>query len=268
MRRYLLMLAIVCVFATDSPVAARTLTLEESVKIATQSSTAVGISRENLQTTRQDVLRNYGSVLPNATLNGYAGRNFVGPSPSVFVDAQGRAVDQTGFDHEFYSFSLNSNWMLFDWGSSIKTISSSKRTAEAASFDLQYQKSLITAQVIRAYYDVVRNENLKVVQEESVRAAERNLEQVEAFYRIGSNTQADVLQAKVRLGNTQLQLITARNNEELARATFASRLIGCVECVAPCEIAQSPLPVALGGCLPVFPVGRDPRGPERANRAS
>jgi outer membrane protein TolC len=78
--------------------------------------------------------------------------------------------------------------------------------------------------VIRAYYDVVRKRNIKEVQEEAVSAAQRNLDQAEAFFKIGSNTKADVLQARVRLGNTQLQLITARNNENLALATLASLL--------------------------------------------
>ena len=55
-------------------------------------------------------------------------------------------------------------------------------------------------------------------------AARRNLEQVEAFFKIGSNTRADVLQARVRLGNTQLDRITATNNEQIAQATLASLL--------------------------------------------
>jgi outer membrane protein TolC len=65
---------------------------------------------------------------------------------------------------------------------------------------------------------------MRKVQEEAVAAAGRNLNQVEAFFKIGSNTRADVLQAKVRLGNTRLQSITAKNNEELARARLASLL--------------------------------------------
>lgn len=47
---------------------------------------------------------------------------------------------------------------------------------------------------------------------------------MEAFYNIGSNTRADVLQAQVRVGTTRLQLITERNNVEIAKAQLASTL--------------------------------------------
>ncbi|MDH3214917.1 MAG: TolC family protein [Candidatus Krumholzibacteria bacterium] len=198
--------------------------LEEAITIATNQSTVVGTSREQLQTARQSVLNNYGRFLPNLALTGYGGHSFIGPTGSVQFDSQGRFVQPSGFDYESYSFSLNSGVTLFDWGVNVKSLSSAKRTAEAAQHDLQYQKDIITARAIRAYYNLVRDKYLTRVAQESVGAAQRNLEQVEAFFAIGSNTRADVLQARVRLGNTQLSLITARNNQEISHATLASLL--------------------------------------------
>ncbi len=227
MRKSIILLTILCcglLYTSDSRGQARVLSLEEALDIAIGASTTVGIYTERLQTSRQDVLRNHGRFLPDATLSFYAGHTYIGPTNSIFIDPQGRPVQQTGFDYENYRFQLNSSMMLFDWGSNVNYLKSAKRTSEAALYDLQYQKDMVTARVLRAYYDVVRTKNLRAVQDKTVEAATRNLEQVEAFFRIGSNTRADVLRAKVRLGNTQLQLITAKNNEELARATLASLL--------------------------------------------
>jgi outer membrane protein TolC len=227
MRKSIILLTILCCLfltASDGRGQKRILSLEEALDIAIEVSTTVGIYTERLQTARQDVLRNHGRFLPNATMNFYAGHTFIGPTQSIFIDPQGRPVRQDGFNYENYRFSLNSTMNLFDWGANLKYLKSSRWTAEASLFDLQYQKDVVTAQVLRAYYDVVRMKNLKEVQEKTVEAAARNLEQVEAFFRIGSNTRADVLRAQVRLGNTQLQLITAKNNEELARATLGSLL--------------------------------------------
>jgi outer membrane protein TolC len=219
------MVAVVVVGAMVAPARAqRIMSLEETVGMAIERSTVVGISRENLQNTRQNVLRNYGAFLPNATLGLYAGHSYIGPTGSVFTDAQGRPVQPAGFDYEAYNFSLSSGMNLFDWGVSYKNLRSAQHNAGAAEQDLQYQKDIITAQVIRAYYNLLRDKHLLKVQEEGVGAAERNLQQVEAFFKIGSNTRADVLQAKVRLGNARLQMITARNNHEISRATLASRL--------------------------------------------
>jgi len=227
MKKCILVLAAMAMVAAVLPqyaVAQRALSLNECLDIATDQSTLVGSFRQNLRSSRQNVLRNYGNFLPDLNFNMYAGRTFVGPTLSIAVDAQGRPIDQTGFDFEQYTFSLNSNMQLYDWGSSVHALNSSKRNAQASEHDLQYQKDIVTALVIREYYDFVRRKNLKGVQEEAVGAAQRNLDQVEAFFQIGSNTRADVLQARVRLGNTQLELITAINSEELAKATLATRL--------------------------------------------
>jgi outer membrane protein len=227
MKRSFLILAVLVstVFAAaPAPAETRVYTMEECLDIAIEKSTTVGQGREQLQTARQNVLRSYGGFLPSASVSMYAGRSFIGPTSSISFDSQGRPVQPSGFDFESYSFGMNSSMMLFDWGVNYKTLSSARQSADAAGFDLQYTKDIVTAVTIRDYYNYVRAKNLHAVQEESVKAAQRNLEQVEAFFKIGSNTKADVLQARVRLGNTQLALIQAVNSEELAKATLATHL--------------------------------------------
>jgi outer membrane protein len=204
--------------------ASEVLTLEQCLDVAIKSSTAVGISQEQHIRARNSVLQSYGGLLPNAQLQFYSGHTFIGPTKSIAIDSQGRPIKQTGSDYESYAFSLSSSMNLFDWGVTVKNLSESKQLASAASYDLQYQKDFVTAVMIRAYYDYLRKIKLSEVQHVSTEAAAKNLEQVEAFYRIGSKTKADVLQAKVRLANTQLAEVTAKNNEENAKAYLASLL--------------------------------------------
>jgi outer membrane protein len=211
------------------PLAGRTaraeqLNLEKCLKIALDVSPAVGISREQLSSSRTGVMQGYANFLPNANASLWAGHSFLGPSPGVQVDAQGRPIQQAGFDYERYSFSLGSQLTLWDWGASYKQLSEAKSTAQAAGYDLEYTKDLVTAYVIREYYDLVRQSRLRVVQEEAVEASKRNLEQVEAFYRIGSRTKADLLQARVNLANAELTLLNAQNAEALAETRLKSRL--------------------------------------------
>jgi len=224
--RYRLALSVLVVLGLGSAAASakRVLTLEDCVEIAVRRAPQVGIYREQLRSARSQVLQRYASFLPTANLNMTAGHTFIGPTKSITIDPQGRFIKPTGFDYESYSFSLRSNLTLFDWGSSPLRLASAKKSAQAAEYDLRYQKDMVTADVIRAYYDYLRKQKLREVQEHSVEAAEKNLEQVEAFYRIGSKTRAEVLQAKVRLANTRLSLVSARNAEEIARATLASLL--------------------------------------------
>jgi outer membrane protein TolC len=217
--------AVVALLAlVPSGVRSEPLTLERCLEIALEVSPAVGISREDLQNSRTNVLRGYASFLPNANAGIWAGHAFVGPSPGIFVDAQGRPIQQTGFNYESYSFSISSQLTLWDWGANFKRLSQAKSNAKAAGYDLEYQKDFITAVVIREYYDLVRQARLRVVQEEAVEASRRNLEQVEAFYTIGSRTKADLLQARVNLANAELALLNARNAEALAETRLKSRL--------------------------------------------
>lgn len=227
MKKYCL-LGIVSVLLVVSwaavPASAQEYTLEKCLDIALEQSPAVGISRENLQSSRSDVLRSYANFLPNASLSFSAGHAFIGPSQQVFVDAQGRPITPAGFNYESYSFQFQGGLTLFDWGANFKTLNQAKHSAEASRYDLEYQKDFITAVVIREYYNLVRQKKLREVQEEDVKASARSLEQVEAFYNIGSRTKADYLQARVNLANSQLSLLNAENAEAIAQARLLSRL--------------------------------------------
>jgi outer membrane protein TolC len=206
------------------PAGAEVYNLERCLEIALENSPAVGISRENLNAARSSVLQNYAYFLPNASVSFNAGHAFIGPSQAVAVDAQGRPITPAGFDYESYSFGLQGGLTLFDWGANFKRLSQSKHAAEASRYDLEYQKDFVTAVVIREYYDLVRQKKLREVQEEDVEASGRSLEQVEAFYNIGSRTKADFLQARVNLANSQLNLLNAQNAEAIAQARLLSRL--------------------------------------------
>lgn len=198
--------------------------LERAIDQALEASTQVGISRQNLRTSRSDVLAGFANMLPDLSVTGYTGHSFAGPTSGAFVDAQGRVVTGPASDFESYSFGIRSQMMLFDWGSNINQLNQARRGADAASFDLEYQKDFIKAMVIREYYDLVKQRKLREVQEADVAAQQRNLEQVEAFYRIGSRTKADFLQARVNLANSELALLNARNAEALADARLKARL--------------------------------------------
>jgi outer membrane protein len=235
-RRAILALSVVVCLA---PLTARAekYDLEKSLQIALDASTSVGIARENLNSARSDVLRSYGGLMPNFNMSAYAGHSWAGPTTGLVFDAQGRAIAPRGFDYEQYSFGLSSQLNLFDWGANFNTISRSKRTAQGAAYDLEYNRDVVKALVIREYYDLVRQRKLRQVQESDLEAKRRNLEQVEAFYKIGSRTKADFLQARVDMSNSELLLITRKNAEAIAEARLKSRLNLPQD--APVEIDES-----------------------------
>jgi outer membrane protein TolC len=228
-------LAVACALTT--PASAERYDLERCLDLALEASTSVGIAREQLSTARGDVMRSYGALMPNLNVSAWLGHSYSGPTTGVFVDAQGRPVQPVGSDYEAYTFSLQSQMPLFDWGANINTIKLSKSSAEAAAYQLDYNRDVVKALVIREYYDLVRQRKLREVQMADLDAKRRNLEQVEAFYKIGSRTKADFLQARVDMSNSQLELMTRENAEAIAEARLKSRLN--IPQDAPLEIDES-----------------------------
>jgi outer membrane protein len=222
-RRASLALAVV-VCLTPLAANAEKYDLEKSLQVALAASTQVGIAVENLSSARSDVLRSYGGVMPNFAINARGSHSWAGPTTGIVTDAQGRVIQPSGFDYPSYGFGMSSQINLFDWMATYANIHRAKSTAQAAANDLEYNRDLIKALVIREYYDLVRQRKLREVQETDLEAKKRNLEQVEAFYKIGTRTKADFLQARVDMSNSELLLITRKNAEALAEANFKSTL--------------------------------------------
>ncbi len=202
---------------------AETLSLDQCIAIAQRSNPEIAIAGEGYRKTESNLLMNYGKLLPGFNMNFYLGHTFYGPS-SVQFDASGRPVQRQGFDYPSYSFGVSSDMTLFDGGGNVNRVRAAMSGRDAARESLLYQKDIIAARVIRAYYDLVRNRMLLRVQEESVDLAKRNLDRTEALLEVGSATKADLLKARVRHSNTRLAKIQATNAVALSREDLASLL--------------------------------------------
>jgi outer membrane protein len=213
--RFLLLLLSIAVLSAPAAVfqtaQAQEHTLERCIAIALDVSPQVGISRENLAQTRTGVLQSYGGFLPSASLGFTFGRTFAGPTSGIVIDQQGRPIPPEGSQYDTYVLTLQGGMTLFNWGANVRRLQQSKSSAEASVYDLEYQKDFIKAWVIREYYDLIRQIKLVKVREEDVELNTRNLEQVEAFYNIGSRTKADFLQRWISRWIWTTQSISRRN---------------------------------------------------------
>ena len=190
--------------------------LDQCISIAQKSNPDIAIAGEGYRKAESGLLMNYGTLLPGFTVDFSTGHRFYGPS-SVQYDASGRPVQSVGFDYPSYAFDISSNLQLFDGGGNLNRVRSAMSSRDAAREQLKYRRDVIAGEVIRSYYDLVRNKMLLRVQEESSESAKKNLERTEALLKVGSATRADVLKARVRFSNTRLAQIQAKNAVELAK---------------------------------------------------
>ncbi len=204
--------------------AGEALTLKECIDIALRNNPDIGIAEEGLRNAESGLLADYGMLLPNFSISFQSGHAFFGPSSSIQFDTQGRPVQYDGFDYESYSFDMTSYLTLWDGSGNINRIRSSLRSRDAVREDYRYSKDMILAEVIRVYYNLVRNRMLLYVAQESLDQSLRNLERAEILLEVGSATRADVLKARVLHSNNKYNIIQARNAVELSREDLVAVL--------------------------------------------
>lgn len=197
--------------------------LERCIEIAQKNNPEIAIATENYRKAEGNLLMNYGRLLPGFSMDFSTGHRYYGPS-SVQFDASGRPVQDEGFDYEDYGFRLSSDITVFDGGGNVSRIRSAMSSRDASREALTWRRDAIAANVIRAYYDLVRAKMLLGVADESMESARKNLERTEALLEVGSATRADVLKAKVRHSNTKLTQIEVKNRLELNKQDLAALL--------------------------------------------
>jgi len=214
--------------------------LARCIEAALESSPSLGIAEQNAAIAGQSVKRAWGAFLP-----------------SVTISRQYSHSDRTDFDLETYSYVADTLWTaggdyitlprqvptgiledietkssyrdwrisgnlnLFDGLGKHGSLKAARRDRAAALADRDYTRQVVIQNVATAYIDLLRYERLAEVAAEARDLARRELERTEISLRIGSVARSDVLQAKVRYKQTELDLVRARNNVEQAFAQLA-----------------------------------------------
>ena len=123
------------------------------------------------------------------------------------------------YDNTNYSNSATASIPLYNF--SLRSgIDAAGYALNSADVTLENTKQTIRYNATAAYYDILNYKNLIKVQEDTVRAYQEHLDNVNAQYRVGTVAKSDVLSSQVNLANAQQALTTAQNNYDIAVATL------------------------------------------------
>lgn len=225
----------------DTPV----LSLTECIRLAMGSSPTLMISGEQKTIAQQGVKQAYGGFLPNVSVSRTWAKSertdFDVPQVSYVpgewytpyynaagdtalwyeaVQVQNGISDQT-VNATSKDWGARADLNLFSGFSKFTTLSSAKKALQAADATHLYTRELVVESVITAYYNLLRYEELALVAIETRDQAARELERTETYFRLGSAAKSDVLQQRVRLENTKLDLVVADNTVKKAFADLA-----------------------------------------------
>ncbi len=205
----------------------KTLTLDQSVKIALQRNSTLQKSINNLKSSESNYKAAIGNLLPSISAQGSYGWN-----RSIQPGTSGRTYNLQGVtinlpatpssttDTYNYSAGVDASWTLFDGLSNFALLSESKKQLESARLQLENLKQNTVFQTVNLYYAVVNNQQLLKVKEDNVKWNKENLETIVEKNKIGAATLADVYAQQVQEGNAELDLIQTKNNYETSKSNL------------------------------------------------
>ncbi len=153
----------------------------------------------------------------------------VGATGSSVVATTGVASLSNNYD--VYSFGVSATQLIYDFGQTTGKYSAAKDTVEAQRFAEQITRVQIIGSVRRAYFTARENKELVDVARETLSDQQKHLQQVQGFVQVGTQPEIALAQQKASVANAQVQLITAQNNYETAKAMLnqSAGLIGGTE---------------------------------------
>ncbi len=190
------------------------LDLPDVIARALTVSPAVTLSEENIVTARSSNRVASGAYLPSLTANASTLRSDI-ISPTAIGAASGSA----------YSAGLASSLELFTGGRRSADRARARADLNAAEATNISQRYAVTLAATRAFYDVLRGEELVTVANARVARAERGLRYAQDRVRAGTATKSDELRARLELTTGRQQRLAAADTVQTATLVLG-RVVG------------------------------------------
>lgn len=190
------------------------ITLGAGLKEATEESRLVKIAAYNPEIASAEAAREFARFLPS--VNASAGQTWLSNQPGAIA---GTSSFYTG-QRSSFSYSVTAQQTLFDFGGRTSRYKAAKASLEGARQDMQRIRNLVALDYIATHFNLLEADKIVMVAEKELESLLGHVKMAAALYDQGVITKNDLLQAKVKLSDTQQRLITARNQQKLATASL------------------------------------------------
>ena len=208
------------------PSGTQQLTLKDALRIALDQNVSVRQAENNVQAAQSGVLAAYGSYLPTLGATGsWTRQQTERPASTQIIAGVPIPLPATSTTTSYYSTGLSLGYTIFDGFS--REANFNRAVSNSTSTELQSARTRqqIVFQVQSSYFNVLRTEQLVKVGEENLKRDQRQLDRITESNRVGSLSLADVYRQQSVVATDELNLISAQNNFDKAKADLLS-LIG------------------------------------------
>lgn len=183
------------------------LTLDEAVALALQNNSDIKISESERERADWAVSEAKAGKRPSVNYN------FTG----TYTDS---GIIETGGSKEKYDNKIALTLPLYTGGKIEGSIEAAKLGLQSADLGIEKAKQQIKLDATTGYFNILQTANLVKVAQESVDGLTAHLKNVQAQYDVGTVAKSDMLRSEVELADADQKLIIAKNNLELAIASF------------------------------------------------
>ncbi len=207
----------------DAAAAGEEITLQQAIKTALENNRNLSIAQRRVIIAKDRVREANALDYPQLNASATSSTRDTTPASIAVFFGQRLVVPQGDATTALSSVNLSQN--LLDFGRSSSVQKSARIGLDVAQLNSERATQDLTLAVSQAYYLVLQSERIQEVLEDSIAAVLLQVRDARAFLAQGLVANTDVLSAEVRLAQRQQELIQARANLQLARASL-NRLLG------------------------------------------
>jgi len=198
-----------------------TLSVDKGISIALKHHPAVAVGRARVEDSQAGLEQVSSGYLPQISIS--ANYRWTKAGGSGSSPPSGATLGNSGI-LQTQGSSLSISQLLFDFGKTDALHEQAYTNFVASQADLASTENDVVFNFKQAFFDVLKQEELVRVGEETVRQFQKRLEQVKGFVEAGTRQKYDLTKAQVDLGNAQLTLVKARTALTVAKARLNNSL--------------------------------------------
>src|SRR5687768_3318011 len=202
--------------ATTPPAAGALLTLDEAITLARRHNPVYLSQASNRRTADAAVRSARGALLPSADAS--FGTRYQQGGQQVF---NGLSFSNSS-DAVQSSYGLNLNYRVNS--ATFVTPKAAAANRDAVDADISGSSEQLRASVTQQYLSVLQAQACSALQDTLGKTAESQLELAKAKLAVGLGTSLDIRRAEVAFGQSQVALLTARNNVEVEKLRLFQQL--------------------------------------------
>ena len=206
----------------------RQLSLPEAIRLALQNNPDLATAQQRVNAARAGIQQTEAALWPQVRLSGgYAGSD--NPVQAFMMTLNQRAFSFAGnFNHPDTTDNLNgkvlAQWSLYDGGQSLASRQAAKLNTETARQTFAAARNDLVFEVTRAFHTIGKARQFVSTAAAAVASMEANVNVAGSRFAAGNVLKTDLLDAQIRLAESQENLIRARNAVALSEIVFRTVL--------------------------------------------